>query len=104
MPKTKSHGHSTRTVVGHKSPISMDKVKIKRVKRNHKKVTTKEKILGGIGIGSTLIGGVSQVTPQHQKTQIVSSQKAVGGSSTSKLRDTLRKIFSGTVGVQTAKA
>lgn len=82
----------------------MDKVKIKRVKRKHKKVTTQEKILGGLGIGSTLIGGVSQVAPQQQKTEFVSSQKTQKGSSTSKVRETLRKIFKSSFGIPEAKA
>lgn len=53
----------------------IEKVKIKRVKRIHKKVTTKEKILGGLGLASTIFGGASQITPQQQKTQFVEMNK-----------------------------
>lgn len=53
----------------------MDKVKIKRVKREHKKITTKEKILAGLGLGGTLIGGAGAIAPKGPSTQFVRTVK-----------------------------
>ncbi|MBL8030628.1 MAG: LysM peptidoglycan-binding domain-containing protein [Candidatus Doudnabacteria bacterium] len=49
----------------------MDKVKIKRVKKERKKITTKEKILAGLGLGSTLIGGAGAIAPKNPSTEFV---------------------------------
>ena len=83
-----------------KSHTGMDKVKIKRVKRTHKSVTTKEKILAGLGLGSTLIGGAGAVAPQKQATQFVRSTESQAGSKTSKIKKALSNIF----GVKKASA
>ena len=97
------HGHTpAHHNVKHKT--HMDKVTIKRVKRNKKKPTTEEKILAGLGVGSTLIGGMGAVSAQPPKTQFTTTQNTESSNSTSKVKDTLRKIFGATLGADTAKA
>ena len=78
----------------------MEKVKIKRVRRNKKKITTGEKILAAVGLGSTLIGGVGSVSPQSKTTQFVRTQANETGSKTQGFKNLLKDIF----GVKSAKA
>ena len=79
----------------------MDKVKIKRVKRVKKQTTAKEKILAGIGLGSTLMGGAGAVAPKTGQTQFVRTQTAQNNvSAAGKIKQTLTNIF----GVKSAKA
>ena len=84
----------------------MDRVKIKRVKRNKKKITAKEKILAGIGMGGSLLGGIGSVAQQKPKTQAVSTQQQASGIS--KIKDAIGKFFKGayekTAEVPTARA
>lgn len=85
---------------------------IKRVKRNKKKTTTGQKILGGIGIGSSLLGGAAgfsknqtQIQPTPP-TQIVGREnqnqkdKKGGKSASEKIKDLIKNVF----GIQKAKA
>ncbi len=83
-----------------KSHTAMDKVKIKRVKRAQKKISAKEKILAGLGLGSTLIGGAGAVAPQKQSTEFVRTNTDQQGSTTSKIKSALSSIF----GVKKASA
>ncbi len=78
----------------------MEKVTIKRVKRNTKKPTTKEKILAGLGLGSTLLGGIASVSPKPQTTQFTRSQGDEAKNSGSKVKNVLNQIF----GVPVAQA
>jgi hypothetical protein len=82
-----------------KSHKNMEKVKIKRVKREKKHATTKEKILAGIGVGGALMGGAGAVAPKSGQTQIVRTQESASKKN-SKFKDTLKRIF----GIGTAKA
>lgn len=90
--------------VAHKNNDLMDKIKIKRVKRNKKKTTTSEKVLAGIGLGSSLLGGASAVTPKTTQTQFVRTQNTEQSTAKSKIQNTLKNIFNSTFGVQAAKA
>ena len=107
MVKNKSNSaksglHSTTTI--HK-PKTMDKVKIKRVKRNKKKVTTAEKIMAGIGVGSTLMGGAAAAAGKPSQTQFVRTNETGNSSGTTqKIKAELGKIFGSTLGVGVAKA
>jgi len=78
----------------------MDKVKIKRVRRNKKKPTTQEKVLAGLGLGSTLLGGAGAISTKAPDTQIVRNDSENQGSGTSKIRQVLGDIF----GAHEAKA
>ncbi len=105
----------------------MDKVKIKRVKRVKKQISTKEKILAGLGVGSTLLGGIGAVSSQSPKTQFVRTvddetlakakdpgnypatdydfehdNREVAQSKTSKLKQALASVFGG--GIKQAEA
>lgn len=82
------------------SKKNMDKVKIKRVKRNKKKITTKEKILAGLGLGTTLLGGMGAVKPQANTKQIVSTQSKEASS----LRKKIAKGLESIIGIPKAKA
>ena len=87
----------------------MNKVKIKRVKRNKKKITVKEKILTGIGVGGSLAGGIAGVAGKPAgQTAIVSAAGSEQANITSKIKDTLSRVFTGiaenTVAPKTAKA
>ncbi|MDR3642449.1 MAG: LysM peptidoglycan-binding domain-containing protein [Candidatus Doudnabacteria bacterium] len=83
----------------------MDKVKIKRVKRNKKEVTTKEKILAGIGVGGTLMGGIAAASAQKEaSSQFVSVQDTSAASASAKIKQSVNKIFGETLGVQAALA
>ncbi len=92
-------GHSVAadTHINHKK---MDKVKIKRVKRTKKHVSTKEKILAGIGLGGALMGGAA-ISSQTPQSEFVRTQDQ--SSTASKVKDTLRTIFKDSV-VQKAQA
>ena len=89
---------------------SMDKVKIKRVKRDKKKVTAKEKVLAGLGVGGSLLGGAANISriPPSQSTATVSTLGNEQKSITSKIKNALSKIFTGaeqaTFKAKTAKA
>jgi len=74
----------------------MDKVKIKRVKRKHKKTTLGEKIIAGMGVASGLSGIGGQVA-QSNKPVAVSTKN---NENNSRVRKTVEDIF----GIQTAKA
>jgi hypothetical protein len=83
-----------------KKPKVMDKVKIKRVKRIKKKTTAKEKVLAGLGLGSTLLGGAGIVAPQPKTTQFVRTQETEAGTVKGRIQEKLKDIF----GVKKAKA
>lgn len=78
----------------------MDEIKIKRVKKDKKPSTIEEKVLAGLGVGSTLIGGAGMVQPPVEPTQIVGAQSAETNAKTSSIKETLRSIF----GVEQAQA
>ena len=78
----------------------MQKVKIKRVKRDKKKTTTGEKVLAAVGLGSTLLGGAGAVSAQPKTTQFVRTQTNEKGSKTQGIKDMLKEIF----GVKQASA
>ncbi len=78
----------------------MEKVKIQRRKRKKKKISTKDKVLAGIGVGSTLMGGVGAVAPKPPTTQFVRTQATPTTTTAGKIKSTLKKIF----GVKKAKA
>lgn len=108
MPKIKPPGgghssprsHSAHHQSSH-NPNPMDQVKIKRVKRNKKKATAKEKILAGLGVGGALMGGIGAVAPKPNKTTFVATQKQDEGKSAgSKIKSALKNIF----GISQAKA
>lgn len=104
MPKKQKSQKNSHKQHGKINKVDMDKVKIKRAKRSHKKTTTKEKALAALGLGSTLIGGVGAVSPKSSQTQFVRSQDQQAGSTTSKVKETLGKIFGSTFGAKKAKA
>src|SRR3989344_4055547 len=97
----KSTGHTRSTTQGtgrghhHKTnQDDMDKVKIKRAKRTHKKITGKEKALAALGLGGSLLGGAGAVAQKPAQTQFVRTQnKNEQGGVTSKIKQTLKNIF-----------
>lgn len=89
MHKTKASTHAGKPK---KHNHDMDKVKIKRVKRNTKKPTTGEKVLGAVGLASTLLGGASAIAPKTQNTQIVRTQTEESPKSSS-IKNALKSIF-----------
>ncbi|MCL5667139.1 MAG: putative Ig domain-containing protein [Patescibacteria group bacterium] len=102
LPPKKSKAAAAKKSTNHKF---MDKVKIKRVKRNKRKITKKEKILAGVGVGSTLMGMGGQVGgAKPQVTQMVRTQTDTKGSTRSRVKESLKKIFSSTLGASSAKA
>lgn len=87
----------------------MDKVKIKRVKRNKKTATAKEKLLAGLGVGGTLMGGIAGgATSNNSQKPIVRTQNREESAKTASLKDKLSRIFKkgleNTVGAKTAQA
>ncbi|PIR96523.1 MAG: hypothetical protein COT92_00640 [Candidatus Doudnabacteria bacterium CG10_big_fil_rev_8_21_14_0_10_42_18] len=79
----------------------MKKVKIQRRSNKKKKVTAKEKLLAGVGVGSTLMGGVAGFVPQKQPVSIVGRvQRKQKGSSRDKAKSSIKDIF----GIKEAKA
>jgi LysM repeat protein len=98
MPKNKHQANIGGHQKHHKHK-QMEKVKIKRTKRTHKKISTKEKILGGLGLGSTLIGGVGAISASQPQTQFVRTNETESGSSNSKIKSALNKVF----GIKTAQ-
>ena len=82
----------------------MANVKIKRVKRNRKKPTAKEKILAGLGVGGVLMGGISAVAPQQQQKEITAKNTAEQSSTGSKIKLALKNIFGSTLGASKALA
>lgn len=76
------------------------KATIKRVHREKRKTTTQQKVLGALGVGSTLVTGVSGVAVKPPQTQFVRVQNQLSGSRTSKVLETLKSVF----GVGTAHA
>ncbi len=81
---------------------NMEKATIKRVKRNKKHISTKEKIIAGVGVGSTLLGGgigVGGAKPSPSQA-MVSTQKDSSNNTAGKIKDFLKKTF----GVPKAKA
>jgi hypothetical protein len=79
---------------------NMDKVKIKRVKRVHKKTSGKEKVLAALGAGSSLLGGAGVVTSKPSATQFVRTQQAETSNNSSKIKKVLSNVF----GIGKAKA
>src|SRR3989344_4481627 len=76
------------------------KTKIKRVKRAKKKVSTEQKVLAGLGVGATLLGGLGAVSPKTQTTEFVrttTDEKATAGS---RVKESLGEIF----GIRKARA
>ena len=73
---------------------NMEKVTIKRVKKNKKKISTKEKILAGLGLGTSLMGfsGVSQAP--KQQTNIVSKQTKDQKSTAQKITEKIARYLS----------
>src|SRR3989344_721124 len=72
----------------------MDKVKIKRARREHKEITAKGKALAALGLTSTLAGGAGGLAPKQEQTQIVRTlDKNQRGSATAKIKETLKNIF-----------
>ena len=86
----------------------MDKVKIKRVKRNKRKTTTAEKIMAGVGVGTTILGGASTMGPKTSQPHVVNTQTQkqtkAGDNIKSKLAKVFKSAYESTVGVPTAKA
>ncbi|MCX6797484.1 MAG: DUF5011 domain-containing protein [Candidatus Doudnabacteria bacterium] len=80
----------------------MEKVKIKRVKKPKKLITGKEKLLTGLGVGSTLLGMAGGGAPnaQNKQSPIVRKQETEKGSVKEKVKKALSKIF----GIPEAKA
>lgn len=84
----------------------MKKVKIKRVKKIKKVVTTKEKILAGLGAGASLVGmgagGAAKGNDNSQKPFVRTETQNKDGSKTetSKAKGILKKVF----GITAAKA
>ena len=105
--KRKFH-HSQQVIsVANKNFSAMNQVKIKRVKRNKKKVTTKEKILAGLGVGGSLLGGASSLAQKpQQNTQYVRTQEKNNPATFIKqnLAKIFQKGFENTVGAKSAKA
>jgi|GEM_PF-4693182 len=104
MRKANSKPHMATKKVYQKNNSDMEKVKIKRVKKNKKQITTSEKILAGIGVGSILLGGVSAVSPKTQTSTFVRTQTTEAGSNESKIKSALKNIFGATFGANQAKA
>lgn len=71
----------------------MDKVKIKRVKRDKKKISTKEKVLAGLGLGASLFGAAGVTAPKASSTEITSTNSSQQGTKTSSIKSALNKIF-----------
>ncbi len=80
----------------HKKTKGMGNVKIKRVKRNKKIVTTKEKVLAGLGLASSLAGTGAGIVKPNQ-TAVVSTNN---NSNNNQVKQTIENIF----GIQTAHA
>src|SRR6185436_17690676 len=80
----------------HTSSKNMDKVKIKRAKRIKKPISTKEKILAGLGVGGTLMGGIAagQAKPSQDATRFVRTQTKDSSSASGKIKQELKNIFS----------
>ncbi len=98
---TKTNKKMPKKSINHKTKhVSMDKVKIKRVKRQKKEISTKEKVLAGLGVGSTLLGGAGAVMPKSQSTQFVRTQEKGQNSNVAKVKQKLKDIF----GIKRAEA
>lgn len=95
--KPASHNHSP---AHHSHSQSMDQVKIKRIKRNKKPPTTKEKILAGVGVGGALMGGIGAVNAKPSQTEFVREQNQQQSQGASKIKSLLKGIF----GIQSAQA
>lgn len=101
MKKLKPPGKSHAAKIHHKVNINhdpMDKVKIKRVKRNKRKISTKEKLLAGLGLGSTLLGGVAGgIQAKSASTKIVSTEEQAkdetGKTPGQKVKDIINQVF-----------
>lgn len=84
----------------------MEKVKIKRVSKKKQEISGKAKVLAGLSAASALTGmgmGSGQVGNVKPVTSIVSTQ---GQEKTikSKIKETLKKFFTSTIGAKEAKA
>jgi LysM repeat protein len=102
LAQNKSKAMKKTPKKNHKN-INMDSVKIKRVKRNKKKPTTASKIMAGVGVGSTLLGGIGAVSPQTQTNEFV-SESTSSNSKSSGIKEKLAKIFGATFGPKVALA
>ncbi len=79
----------------------MKKVSIKRVKKNKKVIGPKEKLLTGLGVGASLMGGMGAgVSKSPAQKPIVATNKQAKDSVGGKIKSALTSIF----GVQEAKA
>lgn len=84
----------------------MNKVKIKRLPKKSSKIDSKAKILAGLGAASALTGlgaGGGQGVIAKQPQSIVSAQNQ-DSPGKSKIKETLKNIFSSTIGAKEAKA
>jgi hypothetical protein len=70
----------------------MGNVKIKRVKRNKKEVTVKEKLLAGLGLVSSL-GSAGAGFANSNKTAIISTVSGASGGNNTQIKQTLENIF-----------
>ncbi len=71
----------------------MEKVKIKRIQRNKKPITTREKVLAGIGVGAAVLGGAGAVSSKSSTQAMIRTQENEQNSFTSKARVVVTKIF-----------
>ncbi len=82
----------------------MKKVKIKRIKRERKTITAKEKLLAGLGVGAGLIGGVGAVGQAQTIQPIVSTKQAVSSTSRQSVAGRVKQILTDVFGIHEAKA
>ena len=73
--------------------MALKKVTIKRAKRSKKDASFKEKLLAGLGLGATIVGGAGLVNSKPSSTQFVRANKAEEGSKTKKIKDSLTEVF-----------
>lgn len=78
----------------------MEKVIIKRMKRNKRKPTLAEKLFAAAGLGSTLLSGAGAVAPKTSSTRFVRVMDRSKSSAASDLGDRVNRIL----GVRAAKA
>lgn len=94
--RDKGGGRHPSTITNkHHKTRHMDKVKIKRAKKFKKPVTTKEKILAGLGVGGALMGGMAAMEskPSQDATRFIRTQNKEGSAAAGKIRQTLNNIF-----------
>ena len=105
MPKNKARNKKQKK---QNKENNMKRTNIKRVKRIKKKIRPSEKVLAGLGLGATLLGGASAVIPKTNQTQFVRTQDASKTQSKVKAESGIKKFFKNvwenTLGTPTAKA